>query len=35
MDVSGDIGFALLLTILAGLSTWVGSAIVYFVKVTL
>ena len=32
MDVSGDIGFALLLTILAGLSTGIGSAIAYFIK---
>ena len=32
MDVSGNIGFALLLTVLAGLSTGIGSAIAYFIK---
>jgi ZIP family zinc transporter len=30
--VSGDIGFALLLTLLAGLSTGIGSAIAYFIR---
>ena len=32
MDVSGSIGFALLLTALAGLSTGIGSAIAYFIR---
>jgi ZIP family zinc transporter len=32
MDVSGNIGWALLLTVLAGLSTGIGSAIAYFIK---
>jgi len=32
MDVSGNIGWALLLTVIAGLSTGIGSAIAYFIK---
>lgn len=32
MDISGNIGLALLLTTLAGLSTGVGGAIAYFIK---
>ncbi len=32
MDVSGNIGWALLLTVLAGLSTGIGSTIAYFIK---
>ncbi len=32
MNVSGNIGLALLLTILAGLSTGIGSTIAYFIK---
>ena len=32
MDVSGNIGMALLLTVIAGLSTGIGSAIAYFIK---
>lgn len=32
MNVSGNIGVALLLTILAGFSTGIGSAIAYFIK---
>jgi len=32
MDVSGSIGLALLLTVFAGLSTGIGSAIAYFIK---
>ncbi len=32
MDVSGNIGLALLLTVIAGLSTGIGSAIAYFIK---
>jgi ZIP family zinc transporter len=32
MDISGNIGIALLLTVIAGLSTGIGSAIAYFIK---
>jgi len=32
MDISGNIGLALLLTTLAGLSTGIGGAIAYFIK---
>ena len=32
MDISGNIGFAFVLTIIAGLSTGIGSAIAYFIK---
>jgi len=32
MDVSGNIGLALILTAIAGLSTGIGSAIAYFIK---
>jgi len=32
MDVSGNVGLALLLTALAGLSTGIGSAVAYFIK---
>jgi len=32
MDVSGNIGIALILTIIAGLSTGIGSAIAFFIK---
>ena len=32
MDVSGNIGLALILTVIAGLSTGIGSAIAYFIK---
>jgi ZIP family zinc transporter len=32
MDISGNIGIALLLTVIAGFSTGIGSAIAYFIK---
>ena len=32
MDISGNIGLALILTVIAGLSTGIGSAIAYFIK---
>ena len=32
MDISGNIGFAFVLTLIAGLSTGIGSAIAYFIK---
>ena len=32
MDISGNIGIAFALTIIAGLSTGIGSAIAYFIK---
>jgi len=32
IDISGNIGFAFVLTIIAGLSTGIGSAIAYFIK---
>ena len=35
IDVLGNVSLALPLTVLAGLSTGMGSAIVYFMKVTL
>jgi hypothetical protein len=35
IDVPGNVSLALLLTALAGLSTGMGSAIAYFMKVTL
>jgi ZIP family zinc transporter len=32
MDISGNIGFAFVLTLIAGLSTGIGSAVAYFIK---
>lgn len=32
MDITGNIGLALILTAIAGLSTGIGSAIAYFIK---
>ena len=32
MNVYGNIGLSLLLTVIAGLSTGIGSAIAYFIK---
>ena len=32
IDISSDVGFALLLTTIAGLSTGIGSTIAYFIK---
>jgi len=34
MDISGNIGFAFVLIAIAGLSTGIGCAIAYFIKVT-